>query len=86
MKFYEFKDWYKGIKDNDFEYIRNLKYYGFRIIFNEKSTFFKENNIWPDYPWKKNYKRLWFKNELNVEKWLFSKNKRLYYKWKRQTI
>lgn len=88
IKFFEFKDWYEEWKNNDFEYIRNTKYYGFRVIFDKNSNYFQNKNIYPTYPWPKNYLNLWFKNEKKerrLEHWLRNQNKTLYVKWKRQS-
>lgn len=79
MNFFDFKDWFSNLKDQDFEYIKNLKYYGFRLLFDKKSTHFKEKKIFPKYPWDNNYKKIWFKQKnIDLKKWLFYKNKKIY--------
>ena len=50
IKFFEFKEWYSAIKDNDFEYVRNTKYYGFKIVFDKNSICFSNKDIYPKYP------------------------------------
>jgi hypothetical protein len=37
MKLIDFEDWFETIIDQDYEYIRRNRFYGFRIIFYEKS-------------------------------------------------
>ena len=91
MSYFDFKDWYQDIKEKDHEYIKNLKHYGFRIVFDKTSVFFNNKNIYPSYPWEKNYKKIWFREKnIYFEKWLFNKNKKLYLDYqktkKKQTI
>ena len=92
MKFFEFKEWFNDLKQNDNEYLVNLRYYGFRIIFNKNSIDFKDKNVFPIYPWNSKFKKtfiLSYKNDIYFKKWLYKNNKFLYRKWindRRQTI
>ena len=84
MNFFEFKEWFTDLKRNDDEYIINLKYYGFRIIFNKNSIYFKNKEIFPIYPWNSKFKSIYIlenKNEIDIKKWLYKNNKFLYKKW-----
>lgn len=82
MKYFDFKEWFDEIKEKDYEYIKNLKYYGFKLVFYENSVVFEENNQIPKYPWSSDYKKLWIK-EKNLEKWLFYQNKIIYHRYKK---
>ena len=50
MTFFDFKEWFYDLKQNDNEYIVNMKYYGFKILFNKNSIYYKEKKIFPIYP------------------------------------
>ena len=79
--FFEFKEWFDDIKENDHEYVKSLKYYGFRIVFNKNSKSWETGEIYPKYPWPKDFKLIYFNKNHNIESWLFLKNKELYKKW-----
>lgn len=81
MKYFEFKDWFDTIKEEDYEYIKTLKYYGFRFVFSPISIAWSESKIYPIYPWKKNLKSRHIKTDINFRKWLYMKNRYLYNKW-----
>lgn len=89
IKFFEFKDLIEELKENDYEYIKSLKYYGFRLIFNKQSILWTEFK-YPNYPWNRKQIKLYYKREINIKRWLFNKNKILYKKLlidiKRQSI
>jgi len=86
INFFDFKIWFNELRDKDYEYITNLKYYGFRIVFDKKSIFFKKENLIPKYPWNANYKRIWISQETSAEAWLFKQNRKLYYQYKKQKL
>jgi hypothetical protein len=84
MSFFDFKEWFEDLKENDYEYIKNCKYYGFRIVFNKNSIFYKKNEVYPLYPWNKSYKNIYIKQQKknkSLEKWLLINNRFLYIKW-----
>lgn len=89
MSFFDFKEWFYELKQNDYEYIVSLKYYGFKIIFNKNSIFYKNKEVYPIYPWNSKYKNIYInknKNNIKLEKWLYRKNRILFNLWKnRQT-
>ena len=87
MSFFEFKEWFYELKQNDYEYIVNMKYYGFRVVFNKNSIFYKEKNIYPIYPWDSKYKNSYISNNkknIKLEKWLYKKNKFLFKLWRKE--
>ena len=81
--FIQFKNWFIQIMHEDYEYIKSLKYYGFRVMFNKNSIYWKESKLYPIYPWKKDFKNIYIKNEKNILKWLYNKNRLLYITWKK---
>lgn len=82
IKYIDFKDWFDEFKERDFEYIKNLKFYGFRIVIDKKSPIWENLNFYPLYPWNKNFKKIFIKkNKIDFQKWLFIKNKNLYKNW-----
>ncbi len=81
ISYLDFKEWFLKLKENDHEYIKSLKYYGFRIVFNKKSLHWKEQNIYPPYPWNKNFKASYLNKNYKLELWLALKNRELYKKW-----
>lgn len=85
MTFFEFKEWFIDLKEKDYEYIKNLKYYGFRIIFNKNSIFWSKKEIYPLYPWNINFKKKLINKNIKIENWLYYKNKKLYYHWKKKS-
>jgi hypothetical protein len=85
MNFFDFRNWYEEIKNNDYEYIKNRKYYGFRIVFNKKSIFWQEKKIFPIFPWKISFKKIWFqKKNINIKIWLFKQNRSLFKQLKKR--
>jgi len=89
MSYFDFKEWFYDLKKNDHEYLINKKYYGFRIVFNKNSIFYKEKNIYPSYPWNIKYKKLYIgdkTNNIKFEKWLYKNNKLLYIKWIKEKV
>jgi hypothetical protein len=57
MTYLEFVDWYEERYEENWKYIENRKYYGFRLVFFEESTNLKTNEIFPIYPWNENFKK-----------------------------
>ena len=47
----EFLLFFEKIIYSEKEYLKNYKYLGFKIVFNKISPIFKENKIYPKYPW-----------------------------------
>jgi hypothetical protein len=77
MNFLDFLEWYEIKYEENWEYIKNKNNYGFRLIFFKESTCFKNNIIYPEYPWKENFKNeiisqnqknIFFNNELIILK------------------
>lgn len=50
MSYVDFIDWYENIYENDYEYLKNYKYYGFRFCFFKKSKNWELLLIYPHYP------------------------------------
>lgn len=47
----EFLIFFEKIIYSEKEYLKNYKYLGFKIIFNKTCPIFKDNKIYPKYPW-----------------------------------
>lgn len=69
MNFLNFEDFFLKIYDNDFNYIITNEYYGFRIVFFKESYFWKNEIIYPVYPWNKSpiKNEMLNKNENEIE-------------------
>lgn len=52
FSFFEFKEFFTKLYDNDFHYIKTEKYYGFRIVFFKESFFWKNEIVFPSFSWK----------------------------------
>lgn len=63
INIFEFKDWLDEMKEADYEYIKSLKYYGFRICFNSNSINLKEDLVYPNYPWNPKFKNIFIKKK-----------------------
>ena len=56
IKTYDYEDFlyfFEKIIYSEKEYLKNYKYMGFKIIFNKNCPIFKNNEIFPIYPWDK---------------------------------
>ena len=82
FSYYDFKNWFERIKESDYEYIKTLKYYGFRIVLYKESIIWEESKVYPIYPWKPQFKAIYFQKKIKLESWMFLKDKNLYRKWK----
>jgi hypothetical protein len=59
MNFIDFNHWFSEIYDNDYEYMKYFKYYGFRFTFYKESLYWEKKEIFPNYPWKNEFKELY---------------------------
>jgi hypothetical protein len=57
MNYLEFVDWYEERYEENWKYIENRKYYGFRFVFFNESGALKKGEIFPIYPWNENFKK-----------------------------
>jgi hypothetical protein len=57
MSHIDFIEWYSNIYDQDYEYLRHFKYYGFVFQFYTESIFWQCEQIYPIYPWNENFKQ-----------------------------
>ena len=48
----EFVWWLNDLLSAEKEYLSNYSFFGFRFVFSKYSPIFKENKIYPIYPWK----------------------------------
>lgn len=53
-----FVDFIENTVFSEKEYIKNYKYIGFRITFNNNSEIIKNNKIYPVFPWNNNIKNI----------------------------
>lgn len=51
MSFFDFKEWFSELLDNDWKYMQSYNFYGFSMVFYENSVLFNEKEFWPEYPW-----------------------------------
>jgi hypothetical protein len=49
--FNDFIEWYEETYTSDWEYIKEQKYYGIRVVFYKESPFYLVGKIFPEYPW-----------------------------------
>ena len=56
--FNSFVDFIENTVFSEKEYIKNYKYIGFRITFNNNSEIIKNNKIYPVFPWNNNIKNI----------------------------
>jgi hypothetical protein len=64
MSFIDFNNWIEEIMDNDYEYLKNYEYYGFRFsIYMSQELWDSEDLFLPQYPWNENFKNTYFKND-----------------------
>ena len=68
MSLFDFTDWYESIYEQDYEYIRSMKYYGFRFIFSKESIIWKNGTIYPKYPWDTNFREVIVENKKYTNK------------------
>ena len=59
--FNSFVDFIENTVFSEKEYIKNYKYIGFRITFNNNSEIIKNNKIYPVFPWNYNIKNILLK-------------------------
>jgi hypothetical protein len=59
--FNSFVDFIENTVFSEKEYIKNYKYIGFRITFNNNSEIIKSNKIYPVFPWNDNIKNILLK-------------------------
>lgn len=74
MSMLDFEFFFKEIYDNDFNYIKKDELYGFRVVFFKESFFWKNNKIYPIYPWEKS---AIYKNIIQIYDKEFDLNSRL---------
>lgn len=55
ISFVDFIDLIDTLLNEDYKYVQNYNYYGFRIYFEKESFIFKEN-YFPKIPWEENFK------------------------------
>jgi len=51
MDFLDFEEYYIQLYEDDYYYISTHKFYGFRIVFFSESIYWKNQEIYPIYPW-----------------------------------
>lgn len=65
MSFIDFVEWYEELYLNDFEYIKNINYYGLRFCFLPISHFWLSKTLFPIYPWNESFMALFFKSKID---------------------
>lgn len=58
MNFFDFKEWFNELLDNDWKYMQSYHFYGFNLIFYDQSVLFQEKEFWPQYPWNPFFKKM----------------------------
>lgn len=66
MSFIDFRNWYQENFSYDEIYLTNYKYYGFQFGFFKESLKWEQNEIYPRYPWKKNFKNSLIPNHFTL--------------------
>lgn len=55
MSFIDFQQWYETLYNDDMEYIKSYKYYGFQFVFFKISIGWQNGTVYPVYPWNLEY-------------------------------
>lgn len=58
MDYFKFENFFFDLYNNDFQYIKSHEFYGFKIVFFKESIYWKNNLIYPVYPWPLEIKEL----------------------------
>lgn len=78
LNFQDFISWYEEKYEENWKYISETPFYGFRLVFFEESLCFKNNKLYPRYPWNENFK----KELVNNKESFFFLNENIYLKEK----
>lgn len=55
FNFYEFIEWFENCYEENWKYLKEHRYYGFRFVLFDESPALISNKIYPSYPWEKSF-------------------------------